>query len=231
MENLLKIKLDPLRGGSSHFDFIRPNFIVNNWPGDGIVLEYSNNGGATWVSLIPDVHYRSCYDATSRQLYVSLLFNIETELLIAFNYFEEVEPELCSFPLGWANEGISCSIAPLGWDAGADEISSVQAGYAIYGCYGIAITVGWVIKWFENINTQVGWTVADPVDAPITIGFDIGTIDVGSIRAGTTILGIANYPGQFIVLDRPSIDALGSSAVRCREKTITLSGYDPEVLD
>jgi len=225
MENLIRIKLDPRRGGAEPIDFLRPCFVLSDWPFDAIEIWKSDDGGLAWEKLGED-QFAAGFNSAERKLYVSLLFDIASTTILAF-----FNPVGNLVPVGWDMEGPTASSAGVGWSAGADNPPVVPIGFTLEGEWGVNTPLGYMLKWPTVRNTPVGCAYAAPADTPCGLGCAIGTVDARSVGAGTTILGLGEFGLDFLVLDAPAISALAAEAAHRKQKVVTLTGTDPEELD
>ena len=237
MENLIRIKFDPRRGQLDPIDFVRPCFRLSAWPNASVDIWYSDDDGESWEK-VPESDYRSGYDAENLDLYVSLLFNITDITLIAFFSPEGSHvgigytiSQSCQVGIGCQVEGQDLNRAPVGWSTGYGEAPVVPCGCSIYGALPKNIAVGYVIKWPTVRNAPLGASFANPADSPIGAGFDIGIVTSRSSGVGATILGLGEYPAEFLPLDPATIAAMSAQAAHRKQKTVTLNGTTPEELD
>lgn len=237
MENLIKIKLDPRRGGLAPIDFIRPCFIIYDWPGDDVDVWFSDDDGASWAKLAEDV-YRVGYDQKTQRLYLSLLFDVDTISQLALFLpggenigvgFNITRYDLVQ--IAWTVEGVLGPVFPIGFPVGSELGASVGIGATIEGEFPRGVPVGFFVKYPNMRHFAVGHTVAAPVDMNIPAGFDTGTEFAASQGVGAWIMGLSEYGLVFMTLDEDTIDALSGEAVHQKQKTITLNGTDPEELD
>jgi hypothetical protein len=237
MNNLIRIKLDPRRGGVSGIDFIRPCFVVYDWPGDEVDVWYSDDNGTSWDKLTGD-DYRAGYDFESKRLYLALLFDISTISQLALfgsgRAHVGVGYELASFdvmPVGWTVEGILVPLFPVGCSIGNEHGHAIGAGAMVDGANRNNVSAGFFVKRPNEKNFAVGHVIAAPVDVIVPAGFDIGTIFSGSQGVGATIMGLSEYGLSFMSLDENAINAMSGEAVNQKQKSITFNGTDPEELD
>ncbi|MCX6646207.1 MAG: hypothetical protein NTY09_07610 [bacterium] len=237
MNNLIRIKLDPRRGGVSGINFIRPCFVVLDWPGDEVDVWYSDDNGTSWDKLAGD-DYRAGYDFESKRLYLTLLFDIGTISQIALygsgGARVGIGYELASFdvmPVGWSVEGILVPVLPIGCSIGNQHGHAVGAGVTVDGANRKNYQTGFFVKRPNERNFAVGHVIAAPVDAIVPAGFGIGTIFSKSQGVGATIMGLSEYGLSFMSLDENAINAMSSEAVNQKQKLITFNGTDPEELD
>jgi len=233
MNNLIRIKLDPKRGGVSGINFIRPCFILFDWPGDEVELWFSDDDGTSWDKLT-DGDYRAGYDFESKKLYLTLLFDVSTISQLALygsgGAHVGVGYELASFdvlPVGWTVEGILTPLMPIGCSIGNELGHAVGAGAMIDGADRTNFPAGFFVKRPNERNFAIGHVIAAPVDVVFPAGFDIGTIFSKSQGIGATIMGLGEYGLSFMSLDESTISAMSSEAVNRKQKSITFNGTDP----
>jgi hypothetical protein len=225
MENLIRIKLDPHRGGAESIDFLRPCFVLSDWPFDAIEIWRSNDGGLAWEKLDDD-EFTACFNASELKLYVSLLFDITSTTVLAF-----FSPVGSLVPMGWDIEGPTAYPAGVGWTVGADNPPVVPVGFTLEGESGANTPLGYMLKWPTVRNTPVGCAYATPADTPCGLGCTIGTVYAQSVGLGTTIFGLGEFGLDFLVLDSPALSSLAAEAAHRKQKMVTLTGTDPEELD
>lgn len=237
MENLIRIKLDPKRGGVDPVDFIRPCFIVYDWPGDEVDVWFSDDNGSTWEKL-ESGNYRAGYDFELKRLYLTLLFDVDTVSQLAMfgsgGSYVGVGFSLTDYdlvPVGWDVEGIHGSVFPVGCQAGNVSGFEVGAGVTVEGEFPRGIPAGFFVKCPDVRNFAVGFAMAAPVDSIVPAGFNIGTVFSESQGIGMTIMGLSEYGLSFMSLDESTVDGLSGEAVHRKQKVVTLNGTDPEELD
>jgi hypothetical protein len=237
MENLIRIKLDPKRGLLSPINFIRPCFVIYDWPGDEADVWFSDNNGLTWGKLGTD-DFRAGYDFEMKRLYLSLLFDIDTISQVAIfgsggtmvgaGYTIR---EYRSVQVGWNIEGIKGSPIPVGCSEGNELGFEVGVGATIDGALTGNIPAGYFVKCPFVRNFMVGYMVAGPIDTWIAVGFDTGTVFAVSQGVGATIMGLSEYGLDFMLLDEATIGAMSGEAVHRKQKIINLNETIPEELD
>ncbi len=237
MENLIRIKLDSRRGGQDTIDFRRPCFRLGEWPSSSLRIAWSQNGGQSWQKL-PEEDYTIGYDGDSRELYVSLKFDVTGVTLFAF-----FAPEGTNCPIGyslakwnrigigWDTEGVSVRPVPIGWVTGDLDGGMVGSGFTIEGVWSRNNPLGFTERYPTLDSTPLGASIAEPVDSPVGLGFDIGTVLARTIGAAGTVLGLAEYPLAVLVLDPTTKSALCAEAAHRKQKMVTLYGTTPEELD
>jgi len=237
MENLVRIKLDPRRGGQDPFDFKRPCFRLSNWPNASVEIWSSDDEGLSWQK-IPNSDYRWSYDPDNRHLYISFLFDITVITILAFFSptgshapigYTLTRYNKCS--VGWSTEGANRANIDTGWSTGSETTPVIPIGCSIRGGKLKNIPIGYEIKWPIVSNNPVGASFAEPADSPVAIGFDIGLTTPNSIGVGVTILGCRGHPFDFIPLDGPSFSSLCAEASHRKQKNVVLNGTTPEELD
>jgi hypothetical protein len=237
MDNLIRIKLDPKRGVGVHYDFIRPCFIVHDWPGDEVDAWFSDDNGSTWDKL-DSAEFKSGYDFGLKRLYISLLFDVNTiSQLALFGSggtsvgvgFTLTDYDL--IPVGWNSEGAHGLVINVGCSVGNDIASETGSGVTIQGNHGKDFPVGYFVKRPYEKNFPTGFKIAAPNDTIVPAGFNLGTVLTESQGTGVTIMGLSEFGMSFFSLDQKTVNALSGEAVHNRQKTITLNGTTSEDLD
>ena len=236
MQNLLRIKLDPQRGGASAIDFLRPCFKIDNWP-SGEVEIWSSLNGLDWTK-VEETGYLADYDSASRVLRVSLLIDLtEDTYLAAFDI--DAAPVGTGYVLekhdvvqtGWAEEAEDNRMTCVGWCSGSELVSDVSCGCAIYGQRGDNVEAGFDVKYPMMSNIGLGLDVAAAVDGLVRVGFATGLLTAKSCGAGSAILGLCETPAALICLDTHALAAMAGEAAVRKQKVVTLTGTSPEELD
>ena len=237
MENLVRIKLNPRRGGLEEIDFKRPCFRLSNWPNASVEIWSSDDDGMSWEK-ISESDYRFAYDGDNRNLYISFLFDVTVTTIFAFfspagNHagigFSLTRYGKC--PIGWQTEAPYPANTNMGWSTGSAEMPVIPIGCSIYGGNLRNIPIGFNIKWPTVANTPVGASFAEPADSPVGTGFSTGQMTKRSVGVGVTILGCWEYPFDFIPIDGPSFSSLCAEASHRKQKNVRLYGTTPEELD
>jgi len=233
MQNLLRIMLNPRRGGSTSFDFLRPCFTIANWPGSEVDVWKSLNG-LDWTKL-GDADFVSSFEPSTRVLRLILLFDITQTTYLAFfdidgeragmGWTLEKNPVV---PVGWNTEHDTGTNMGMGWSTGSVEPIDMCAGFDIQGALKGNIPCGWTIKNPVMSNLPLGYQVAAAQDGLLRIGFNVGTVHFRSISAGAAIMGLAEFPIGLAYFDTEGLSA--EAAVR-KQVTITLSGTTPQELE
>jgi len=237
MENLIRIKLDPKRGGVTDIDFKRPCFRIYNWEHSDVEIWFSDDNGVNWDKLDSD-DFRFSYDFALKYLYVTLEFDIDTISQLAFFSPESksipvghVLTRYDKIPVGWTLEGASILNIPSGASFGTTETYRVGGGFSILGDHAVNIPAGHTLKNATVGNTPVGHTCAAPHDRGVQVGYLLGRLETESNTVGVWILGMSEYPVEFIPLDDDTIDNLSAEAAWHKQKSVTLNGTTPEDLD
>jgi hypothetical protein len=237
MENLVRIKLNPRRGGPDPIDFNRPCFLLSNWPNASIEIWSSDDDGLSWQK-IPETDYRFSYDGVNKYLYLSFLFDITVTTIFAFfsptGNHAGVGWSLTRYDkirVGWEVEAPNTTNAAAGWSTGSADTPVTPVGCSIYGGHLRNIPVGYNVKWPTVANTPVGASIAEPADSPVGAGFDIGEVTKRSVGVGVTILGCWEYPFDFVPIDDPTFASLCAEASHRKQKNVRLYGTTPEELD
>ncbi len=237
MENLIRIKFDPRRGGANADDFLRPRILIYNWPAEEIDIWSSDDGGQSWDKL-DDTDFRASFEPATGRLYVELLFDITDTLLLAFfnpgGNIVGAGYTLTTYgkvSLGWCVEGSACGPIPAGWCNGSLAVSVIPCGSAIQGAWPKNIPIGHKVKYPNMTKVPVGHTLASPKDADTGIGFNIGTVALFAVTPGVTILGLSEFAADFLVVDESTADALCTEYAWKKQKAVTLNGTTPEELD
>ena len=237
MENLIRIKLDPRRGGSTFIDFKRPCFRIYNWKNSEVEIWYSDDNGLTWDKLGAD-DFRQSYDFGHKYLYISLEFDITTVSQLAFFAIESKSVGVGWFmtlydkiPIGYSVEGIEKTNIPAGINIGSEILAPVGAGYSIEGVRALNLPGGYTLKSAFKSNAFIGYTSADPEDRMIPVGFNVGYLETELDVIGVSILGMSEYPVDLIILDDATISGLPGEAGWHKQKNVTLNGTTPEELD
>jgi len=237
MENLIRIKLDPRRGGLASIDFKRPCFRIYNWKYSEVEIWYSDDNGLTWDKLGAD-DFRQSYYFERKQLYIALEFDITTISQLAFFAIDTKSVGVGWFAtrydkigIGYSVEGIGTTNIPAGINIGSEKIAPVGAGYSIEGIRALNLSSGYTLKSAFKSNTFIGYTSADPEDRSISVGFHIGYLETELNVIGAAILGMSEYPVDLIILDDATISGLPGEAGWHKQKNVTLNGTTPEELD
>jgi hypothetical protein len=236
MENLIRIKLNPRRGGVSPIDFRRPRFCLSGWPG-GEVEVWTSVNGIVWEKL-DESDYSVSFEPSQNRAYITLLFDISSILYLGFfpggGNVVGIGYELEKYDrisVGWDVEGNTMSQIPAGCSFGSDDVADVQAGYTIEGAASGNCGVGYRLKFPEVACFPVGGWIAAPCDADISIGFGIGICDGALIVVGAATMGLCELAGEVIPLDEYASGGLCGEAAWRKQKIVQLDGVTPKELD
>jgi len=237
MENLIRVMMNPRRGGLYSYDFVRPSFCLSNWPSDQVEIWTSEDDGVNWDKVSED-DYRASYDPKSGRFYVTLLFDIKIATQLGFFSVEGnvvgIGYELTKYDtvgLGWAIEGCVASKVGAGWTIGDGSDENAAVGFSVYGDACVNLALGFRLKNPEVRNVGIGGWLAVPVDADACVGFSIGGNVVGCVPVGATIMGLWEIGGDMIPYDGDALNCLCGEAAWRKQKTVELNGTTPKELD
>ena len=111
------------------------------------------------------------------------------------------------------------------------DINAVGTGHTMQGMKALNVPCGFNTKTAFLRANPVGYTIADPEDVTIKVGYQSGQLEIESNSAGVWILGLTEYQIDFLSLDETTIANLSSEAAWHKQKNVTLDGTDPEDLD
>lgn len=237
MENLIRIKLDPRRGGLHWIPFRKPSFRISNWRSSEVEIWKSENGGILW-SKLDESTFVSSWDSSYQRLYLTLLFDISTVTHLAFfdingsvvsvGFMLEKSPIV---PVGWAIESWSVNQIPVGWSLGSSSHRAVPCGHTLFGPYPVNANSGFAVKSSILSNNPAGFILAAPNDNMARAGYHIGTNSTSFISCGACILGLFELPVNIRRVGDSDLDALSSEFALPKQKLIALMDDDPAELD
>jgi len=237
MENLVRIKLDPHRGGANSHYFLRPRFRISDWPSEPVEIWTSDDDGVNWDKLDAE-DFINCFDGPMKILYVELLFDISDTMLLAFFNPDGMTVgagfEITRYDrigLGWIAEGVDPKPVPLGWQSGSRDLSNIYAGHYVYGGSLFNHPIGHIIKCPAIFNTPINFNIANPHDGRIQVGFGLGTGMSEFAGVGVTLMGLSETGVDLLVIDDAALDAMSTEIAVRRQKQVTLNGTTPEELD
>ncbi len=237
MQNRIRIKLDPRRGGVLNIDFLRPCFTLSEWPSEEVEIWSSDDGGTSWAKL-SSIDYRASHDPGDNVLHVSLLSDITGITQLAFFGIEGgtigvgwTHECAGSIQIGWSVEGLTRRDTQVGWSLGTLDGRLAGSGYTIQGVLPRNVPISYKIKCPTVTTALIGFSISNPIDVHIGVGTSIGTVCALSVQAGETILGMREFPSSFFSLDEATIAALAGEAAHRKQKLVTLNGTTPEELD
>ncbi len=225
MENLIRIKFDPKRGGAQSIDFLRPCFRLENWPSEAVEIWTSTDSGVNWDKLSQS-GYRTSYYGDEKFLYVSLLVDITGITHIAF-----FDIDGGAVGVGWEAENPWINLVNAGWSTGIVSGKNIGAGFTLLGPLPSNVPLVYRIRRPNEFLLPIGYEIAAPSDFLINAGCSIGTVFEIVVASGGTIMGLREFPSSLIALDDDAIEALVPEAAARKQKLITLNGTTPEDLD
>jgi hypothetical protein len=236
MQNYLRIKLDPQRGGSSAFDFLQPLFAIRNWPSPDIDI-WTSPDNISWTRL-QDTDFAACYDPTLKILYLSFLADLTSDIWIAFFNIGGVHSGIAYtlekfdlLQIGWLVEASDISITPIAWTTGSPLSSDASVGCSIYGHRADNIPLGFDSKYPVMVNFLIGNNIAAATDLLVRAGYSSGLLTTNSCAIAATILGLSELPLDLIAIDPATLASMSAEVSILKQKDIILTGTSPEELD
>lgn len=225
MENLIRIKFNPKRGGAQSIDFLRPCFRLENRPTEEVEIWSSTDGGVNWDKLSQSGYRTSFYEGV-KILYVSLLVDITGITQLAFF---DIDGGVVG--IGWEAESPWINLVNAGWSTGIVSGKNIGAGFALLGTLPSNVPLVYRIRRPNEFLLPLGYEIAVPSDFLINAGCSIGTVFEIFVASGGTIMGLREFPSSLLALDDDAIEALALEAAARKQKLVTLNGTTPEDLD